>query len=138
MAKLVPSLSSEQIVLSGDIAVGIGFPLNVGTPKQNFTTTQQIHDNLRNLILTMKGERPMQPTFGSDLYNLLFEPLYEDTLTMACSEAIKSAVAQWMPFVTIEDVDVTERRDKNLMLVRVSYSVQGWTPDNTLNLAVKV
>ena len=52
MAKLVPSLSSEQIVLSGDIAVGIGFPLNVGTPKQNFTTTQQIHDNLRNLIMT--------------------------------------------------------------------------------------
>ena len=137
MAKLVPSLSSEQLVLSGDIAVGIGFPLNVGTPRQNFTTTQQIHDNLRNLILTMKGERPMQPNFGSDLYNLLFEPMYQEQLTIACSDAIKSAVAQWMPFVTIQDVDIEEQADKNLIFIRVAYSVAGWTPDNTLNLTVK-
>ena len=43
-----------------------------------------------------------------------------------------------MPFVTIEGVDVEERREKNLIVIRVSYSVEGWTPDNTLNLAVKI
>ena len=40
----------------------------------NYTTLSQAKDNLRNLILTRKGERLMQPEFGCDVWKTLFEP----------------------------------------------------------------
>ena len=33
--------------------------------------------NLKNLLLTKKGERVLQPNFGSGLQSLLFEPIDE-------------------------------------------------------------
>ena len=104
MAKLVPKIYPND---STSNPVGVGFPLVVGSPNQNYTTTAQVHDNLRNLILTMKGERVMQPTFGSDIYLLLFENIYEEQLTESATTAIKDAVALWMPFVTIGEVEST-------------------------------
>ena len=136
MARLVPKIYPNDLDVNNPI--GIGFPLNVGTPNQNFTTTQQIHDNLRNLILTMKGERPMQPDFGSDLYLLLFEPLYQESLAQAARDAIKSAVANWMPFITIQQVIVTPDTENSKVGIEVNYAVQGWPANNSLNLTVKV
>ena len=78
MARLVPKIYPVDV--DENTPIGVSFPLTVGTQRQNFITTKQVHDNLRNLLLTMKGERPMQPTFGSDLYNLIFEPLQEEQL----------------------------------------------------------
>ena len=138
MARLVSKIQSENLITEGDIAVGIGFPLQPGTPIQNFTTAKQIHANLQNLILTMKGERPMQPTFGSDVYRLLFEPIYDHTLTQACREAIESAVEQWMPFVEVGLVEVDSDPDRNSVNIRVNYSVNGFEAAEALNVTVRV
>ena len=136
MAKLVPKIYPNDFDINNPI--GIGFPLVVGTPKQNFTTTEQIHDNLRNLILTMKGERPMQPDFGSDLYFLLFEQLYQEGLAQAARNAIKEAVNQWMPFITIQEVLVTPNTDMNKVVIECNYAIQGWPANSSLNLTVNV
>jgi len=136
MARLVPKIYPSDI--NENIPIGIAFPLSVGTQKQNYTTTSQVHDNLRNLILTIKGERVNLPTFGSDLYLLLFEQMYQDTLASSARLAIKDAVAEWMPFVTIHTVEVTPDSDNNKITIQVDYSVQGWPASNTLNLAVNV
>ena len=34
--------------------------------------------NLKNLLLTKKGERVLQPNFGSGLQDLLFEPIDDE------------------------------------------------------------
>jgi len=135
MAKLVPKIYPND---STSNPIGIGFPLVVGSPNHNYTTTAQVHDNLRNLILTMKGERIMQPTFGSDIYLLLFENIYDQQLTDSATIAIKSAVATWMPFVTINNVDVTSDVDNNKTTIQILYSVQGWPAENILNLSVDI
>tara|TARA_R110000787_G_scaffold81882_6_gene177401 strand:+ start:1199 stop:1609 length:411 start_codon:yes stop_codon:yes gene_type:complete len=136
MARLVPKIYPTDI--NENIPIGIAFPLNMGTQKQNYTTTTQVHDNLRNLILTIKGERVNLPTFGSDLYLLLFEQMYQDTLAASARIAIKDAVKEWMPFVTIHIVEVTPDSDNNKITIQVDYSVQGWPASNTLNLTVNV
>ena len=41
----------------------------------NYTTLTQAKDNLKNLILTKKGERIMNSEFGCDVWKVLFEPL---------------------------------------------------------------
>ncbi len=136
MARLVPKIYPNDVDENNPI--GLSFPLTVGTQEQNYYTSKQVHDNLRNLILTMKGERPMNPNFGCDIYYLLFEQLYEDEMQLAAKEAITEAVNSWMPAVNIRDVQVDSQPDRNLVLVKVFYSVNGWSADNVLNLEVKV
>jgi len=136
MAKLVSKIYPNDVDENNPI--GIGFPLSVGSQKQNYYTSQQVHDNLRNLILTMKGERPMNPNFGCDIYYLLFEQINDEIIREAASDAIRNAVATWMPAVNIRSVDVESRPDDNLAIVKVFYSVNGWSADNVLNLEVKI
>ena len=136
MAKLVSKIYPNDVDENNPI--GIGFPLSVGSQKQNYYTSQQVHDNLRNLILTMKGERPMNTNFGCDIYYLLFEQINDELIREAASDAIRNAVATWMPAVNIRNVDVESRPDDNLAIVKVFYSVNGWSADNVLNLEVKI
>ena len=136
MARLVSKIYPNDVDENNPI--GVGFPLTIGTQNQNFFTSQQVHDNLRNLILTMKGERPMNPTFGCDIYYLLFEQLNDDTIQEAAFDAVTSAVSEWMPAVNIRDLELNSRYDENLVIVKIFYSVNGWSADNVLNLEVKV
>ena len=136
MAHLVPKIYPQDV--NTDIPIGLGFPLSLSNQKTNYLTVNQVHDNLRNLILTMKGERPMLPTFGSDLYNLLFEPMDDERLTQACTRAIEEACAIWLPHVKIMDTDVTSLTEVNKVNIAVQYSVDGWVTENILNLTVKV
>jgi hypothetical protein len=57
-------------------ALGITLPFNgpFGLFTSTYTTQQQALSNLKNLLLTAKGERVNQPKFGTDLIRLLFEP----------------------------------------------------------------
>ena len=118
MAKLVPKIYPND---STSNPVGVGFPLVVGSPNQNYTTTAQV-----------------QPTFGSDIYLLLFENIYEEQLTESATTAIKDAVALWMPFVTIGEVNIASDKDNNRTTIQVLYSVQGWPAESTLNLSVDI
>lgn len=136
MARLVPKIYPSDV--AEHIPVGIGFPLNVGSYKYNYTTKAQVSDNLRNLILTMKGERIMHPEFGTDLYFLLFEQLQEDELSTAARMTIDSAIKLWMPGITLDDVSVTESQNAQSILIAVDYSIEGWPASSTLNLTVKI
>jgi len=136
MARLVTKIYPKDHDPSQPI--GLSFPLTVGTQGQNYYTTEQVHDNLRNLILTMPGERPMNPSFGSDIYHILFEQLQDDIIQQAAHDAISKAVNTWMPAVKIQEVVVTSQYDDNKVKIEVFYSVNGWKADNVLNLEVKV
>lgn len=86
--------------------LGITLPLRLGANGYFENTTDpmaQIKTNLSNLLLTQKGERPMQPTFGSQLYSYIFEPETDDGFANL-QAVIEEAVSEWMPFVQIIDV----------------------------------
>jgi len=136
MARIVPKIYPKD--LDANNPIGLSFPLTMRTQAQNYYTSGQVHDNLRNLILTMPGERPMNPTFGSDIYHILFEQLQDDLIQEAAHDAITKAVQTWMPAVKIQEVIVTSQYDDNKVKIEVFYSVIGWKAENVLNLEVKV
>ena len=63
-----------------NFAVGITLPIQRGDDgyfRQSFKTFDQVRSNLKNLLLTKRGERILQPDFGSGLHDLLFNPATE-------------------------------------------------------------
>jgi phage baseplate assembly protein W len=88
--------------------IGITLPItngNTGMFAQSTTVFQQVKSNFKNLILTKKGERLMQPEFGTDLHRILFENITENTLEDARLTVVE-AVERWMPFLELQQFEV--------------------------------
>ena len=88
--------------------IGITLPItngNTGMFAQSTTVFEQVKSNYKNLILTKKGERLMQPDFGTDLYRILFENITEDTLDNA-RLTVTEATERWMPFLEVINFEV--------------------------------
>lgn len=89
--------------------IGVTLPFNnpSGIFNVSYTNADQVLSNLRNLLLTHKGERIMQPDFGTDLHYYLFEQITDElTFKEALLGEIRSALTTWMPYVTINEVDM--------------------------------
>lgn len=89
------------------LGIGINKSSNsAGIFSVNYTTLTQAKENLKNLILTRKGERLMQPEFGCDIYNLLFEQMYStDEFENRIETAVDDAVKQWLPYINIDRIN---------------------------------
>jgi len=107
-----------------DIFIGIRYPLGF-SPEGFFFKTKTILEqskaNMRNLLLTSKGERVMQPTFGSNLKAILFDS-FDEITSDNIEEAIREAVNRQLPYITINDVIVVQdNQAENRVLVSVDY-----------------
>lgn len=111
-----------------NFAYGITLPVkrgNTGYFEQAFSSFEQAKSNLKNLLLTRKGERVMQPNFGSGLHDLLFEQA-DDQLEQRLEEEITNTVNFWLPYIEISEIDVTmtdEMKDKNQVDMKVVFTV---------------
>lgn len=89
--------------------IGVTLPFNNpnGVFNVSYTNVDQVLSNLKNLLLTQKGERIMQPDFGTDLQYYLFEQITDElTFKEQLLGEIRSALGMWMPYVTISEVDM--------------------------------
>ena len=114
-----------------DYAIGISLPIQITNTAfaQTFQTSEQVKSNIKNLLLTKKGERILQPEFGSGLQELLFESNVTD-FEGKIEDTINSSLEQWLPYVTVDEIDVDasdELRDNN----RINVSVKFRIGDNT-------
>ena len=107
-----------------------------------------IEQNLKNLLLTMPGERIMDPTFGVGIPNFLFEP--NDPTTYAAMRAkINEQVSKYMPFVRIDSVAFSsatvespdgflstpgKNSDPNFVGVKITYTIIPLKATRELNL----
>ena len=92
----------------------------------NFTTLTQAKDNLKNLILTRKGERLMQPEFGCDVWKVLFEQLDGNTVESSIESSILDAVSIWLPYLNIDTIifDYDENDiDNNRIALDIKFSL---------------
>ena len=73
---------------------------------QSYSTEDQLISNVKNLVLTRRGERIMQPMFGTTLQDALFEQNTE-LLTQTVRSSIEDAIKFWLPYVDITELTVT-------------------------------
>ena len=112
-------------------AYGITLPIQPGNGtmfNQSFSSFESAKSNLKNLLLTRKGERPFQPEFGTGLQALLFEPLVEGVLEEKLESAITTSVNFWLPYIDIDEIEVQmtdEMKDRNTAVIKLKFSVGG-------------
>jgi|13_taG_2_1085334.scaffolds.fasta_scaffold00233_7 phage baseplate assembly protein W len=115
--------SINPLDLKRNKAVGVLLPLG-GSPlfKLSYTTEEQAISNLKNLILTRKGERHLQPTFGSDVYSLLFEQMTED-LADDLESSLRDDIKFWLPYIIIDSIRVITNEDNNRVNINLVVKV---------------
>lgn len=115
--------------------VGLGVAFSTGTHglfSSIYTTPQQIKENLKSLLLTRVGERHMQPTYGTNLLNIIFEPNISD-LKEDITDLLTTPINYWIPSISIESIDIITNEDDPNMIhnlkITIKYSVQNFSPD---------
>jgi phage baseplate assembly protein W len=111
-----------------DYAIGITLPIQNGTGgyfNQSFITSEQIKSNIKNLLLTKKYERVMQPELGSGLQELLFE-FNDEGLADKIENTITTSLQKWLPFISVEDIKIeqtNELKDSNTINVEIKFRI---------------
>lgn len=113
---------SFATITSGDIAKRV----DVNSVKQS----------LKNLLMTQRGERLFHPEIGSDLYNLLFEPM--DALTVdTLKDVILLCIQNFEPRVRVEKIVMAPDIDANVYNVTLYFYVIGFAQLVTFNLTLQ-
>jgi len=101
---------------------GIVLPITHGPQgyfNQSISVIEQVKSNLNLLLKTKKGERRMNPDFGSGLWNVLFENMADD-MTPIIDSTIRRDIAKWMSYVNVQSVSVLNNKDNNYNRLDVS------------------
>lgn len=87
--------------------------------KFRVTNLDLVKQNIFNHFNIRKGEKLMQPNFGSLIWNMLFEPLTEETRQMIVSDV--QTVVSYDPRVRVQNVTVTQFDYGIQLVVELSY-----------------
>ena len=80
--------------------------------------------SVRNIVMTIPGEKPFNENFGSRISGLLFENVDNITAT-AISDEIRESVTNYEPRVSLTNVAVNPNFDNNSFDAVVKYNIIG-------------
>lgn len=95
----------------------VGFnTVNQPTPPYSLTNIELVKRDINNQFATPLGERVMLPSFGTLIYDYLFDPFDEITKNLIIEDAVR--VVQSEPRVQLVSIDVYQQ-DQALNVVMV-------------------
>ena len=97
---------------------------------------EAIKQSIRNLILTRNYERPFRSYLGSQVNQLLFEPM-SPLLTTMLERAISDVINNFEPRVILLGVDVAYSPENNAMYVTITFRIKNTTIPVTVNLVLE-
>ena len=97
---------------------------------------QSVIRSVRNLLLTRPYERKFNPTVGSQIDNLLFEPITSLTASLIRDEVTRT-LNNWEPRVTIATLDVVPYPDQNGYNISLFLYIGNNTQPTGINLILK-
>lgn len=125
--------------------IGIVLPLK---PKKNSNETlfemsydlnEQIKTNLKNLILTSKGEVLCNPDFGTNI-NSLYNSTETDSIEEQAMEEIKKSVNKYFPYISLEKFSsqkIPETQEHSgYYELKIFYLIEGLSDLNELILKI--
>lgn len=89
-----------------------------------------VASNIKSLLVTNWGERPMHRDMGCNLIEFIFEPQRSDELRSMIADRIMSQLSRWLPFVSIKTLNVMLSGDspsvpENSISVFIQFSLNG-------------
>jgi phage baseplate assembly protein W len=109
--------------LNKRVAVGVSIPFNgLIAFNPTYTTTEQIKSNLINFILTNKGERVLNPNFGSDLRRFIFENITESNLRALEIKLINDIKTNFSS-INVISITLTSAYETNAIQLDIVYSI---------------
>ena len=127
----------NELDFNEDVQNGLQLPLGThqnGVFKQTQTLLEQTKSNIKNLLLTRKGERLGNPLFGSDVLKAVFEQIDGD-IESQIEEAIRTAIQEFLPHVNVNNIEFSS--NQNTIVPKISFSINTDTTsieDITLDL----
>jgi len=136
------NIGIDNPFISGSVltAVGVSLPFN-GTIGFNstYSSIEQVRSNLIDYILTNKGERPLNPNYGSDLKKYIFSNITDTTLygNMSISDLktmLTTGIQNNFAKIKIINLDITTSPDTNSVNISINYSFLGTL--STVNITI--
>ena len=95
--------------------------------------TQAVIRSIRNILLTKKYEKLFNPSFGTNLDAILFEPISVIT-TNTLQQEITNAIRNYEPRVTLQSVVVSPDADRNSYGVTLTFYLENATQPTTVTV----
>jgi phage baseplate assembly protein W len=122
-------------------SIGLSLPIQLGNQgyfATNKDTISQIASNIQNLLLTMPGERRFNNTFGSGLYNLLFNNIGSDISKDIIIDVIQRDVDKFLNGTTILNVELSQiqpdNNSKNSIFISITFRYNNAVGNTEFNL----
>jgi phage baseplate assembly protein W len=129
------TIESSNVDITRSTALGIRLTNLDSIFQSVYTVPEQVRENLKTLLLTQIGERYMQPNFGTNLLAILFEPNVSE-LKQDIQEILESAISTWLPYISIEQLNITTADEDPTMphqvLISFSYSIANYSTDSII------
>tara|TARA_R100000008_G_scaffold34139_1_gene19335 strand:+ start:1212 stop:1598 length:387 start_codon:yes stop_codon:yes gene_type:complete len=117
--------------------ISVKLPLQYSPEDGPYQLTKNLAEtakqNFKNLILTIPGEKIMNPDFGVGLHQLLFENA-TDEIIEELNDRIENQVSKYLPFISLINVDVDFF--ENNMNLKIEYFVRPLGIGDNLSLEV--
>lgn len=84
------------------------------------TDAKAINHAIQNILFTPKGSLPGKPTFGSDLFKVIFSPI-DSITTNLMQRYIKEALRDWETRITVYNVEIEEVHEYNRLVATIYY-----------------
>jgi phage baseplate assembly protein W len=94
---------------------------------------QAVIRSIRNILLTKKYEKLFNPSFGTNLDAVLFEPISAIT-TNTLQQEITNAIKNYEPRVLLQNVVVSPDPEKNLYTVTLTFYLENATQPTTVTV----
>lgn len=105
-------------------AIGVALPLSAAAVfNPTYQTKDAIRTNIINYFLTGKGERYLDPTFGTDLRNLMFETI-DENLPDRVKASVRRGLGEYFPRVIPIELQVEGKPDTNTVTLFLRYSIR--------------
>ena len=146
VSKEIEDINFANTINISNLPFGIKTPVDKGILnkeslfKMNFNIEDQIEDNLKNLLLTRRGERLCFSDIGTDLKKIYSLKNKEDIEEIAMKE-IQITVNKYMPFINLINFTSVEEKSNSdsevIFKLTLDYSISGLSDQKrsiTLNL----
>jgi len=95
-----------------------------------------VKQSIKNLILTNKGERLMQPDLGCKIRNLLFENFTPQT-TITARQIITETIEKYEPRAELINIAISPAPDNNYLFISILFNLINNQDQQVLDLEIE-